>query len=122
VGAYNRRFGILIETPVEHEPWPLAAGVVEELTETLVTATGLPTPTVTLWFTSRPESATSTSGPHAPSSAAFGTEAGTALIQQTRTDAPSLAIAPGHYHSQESSEQDVHWVHEVMLLLDETEV
>jgi uncharacterized protein YqjF (DUF2071 family) len=41
--AYTRRFGILFETPVEHEPWPLAAGVVEELTETLVTATGLPT-------------------------------------------------------------------------------
>ena len=56
--AYTRRFGILFETPVEHEPWPLAAGVVEELTETLVTATGLP------------------------------------LIQQTRTDAPSPAIAP----------------------------
>jgi uncharacterized protein YqjF (DUF2071 family) len=34
--AYTRRFGILFETPVEHEPWPLAAGVVEELTETLV--------------------------------------------------------------------------------------
>ena len=69
--AYTRRFGILFETPVEHEPWPLAAGVVEELTETLVTATGLQTPHVTLWFTSRPESATSTSGPHAPSSAAM---------------------------------------------------
>jgi uncharacterized protein YqjF (DUF2071 family) len=34
--ACTRRFGILFETPVEHEPWPLAAGVVEELTETLV--------------------------------------------------------------------------------------
>ena len=42
--AYTRRFGILFETPVEHEPWPLAAGVIEELTETLVTATGLPAP------------------------------------------------------------------------------
>jgi uncharacterized protein len=42
--AYTRRFGILFETPVEHEPWPLAAGVVEEFTETLVTSSGLPAP------------------------------------------------------------------------------
>jgi uncharacterized protein len=90
--AYTRRFGILFETPVEHEPWPLAAGVVEELTETFVTATGLPAPH---GDPSRPESATSTSGPHAPSSAAHGAEAGADLTQQARTDADSLATTHG---------------------------
>ncbi|MEU0582943.1 DUF2071 domain-containing protein [Streptomyces sp. NPDC006132] len=42
--AYTRSLGLLWETPVEHEPWPLAraaAGVVEE---TLTTAAGLPAP------------------------------------------------------------------------------
>jgi uncharacterized protein len=42
--AYTRRLGILFETPVEHEPWPLSTGVVEQLTETLVGLTGLPAP------------------------------------------------------------------------------
>jgi uncharacterized protein len=42
--AYTRRFGILLETPVEHEPWPLCTGVIEQLTETLVRSAGLPAP------------------------------------------------------------------------------
>ena len=42
--AYTRRFGALLETPVEHEPWPLRTAVVEELDETLAAAAGLPRP------------------------------------------------------------------------------
>ncbi|MFG2796275.1 YqjF family protein [Streptomyces pseudovenezuelae] len=42
--AYTRRLGRLWETPVEHEPWPLAGAVVEVLEETLTTAAGLPAP------------------------------------------------------------------------------
>ncbi|GHB54602.1 hypothetical protein GCM10010377_52160 [Streptomyces viridiviolaceus] len=42
--AYTRRFGMLWETPVEHEPWPLAEAVVEVLDETLTTAASLPSP------------------------------------------------------------------------------
>ncbi|MDW4903975.1 DUF2071 domain-containing protein [Streptomyces sp. ADMS] len=42
--AYTRRVGLLWETPVEHEPWPLAGAVVEVLEETLTTAAGLPAP------------------------------------------------------------------------------
>ena len=42
--AYTRRWGILFETPVEHEPWPLSTGVIEQLTETLMRSTGLPAP------------------------------------------------------------------------------
>jgi uncharacterized protein len=41
--AYTRRLGMLWETPVEHEPWPLAAAVAV-LEETLTTAAGLPAP------------------------------------------------------------------------------
>ncbi|WP_244204102.1 YqjF family protein [Streptomyces africanus] len=43
--AYTRRFGMLWETPVEHEPWPLADAAVDVLEETLTTAAGLPAPT-----------------------------------------------------------------------------
>lgn len=42
--AYTRRFGMLWETPVEHEPWPLAEAAVDVLEETLTTAAGLPAP------------------------------------------------------------------------------
>jgi uncharacterized protein YqjF (DUF2071 family) len=42
--AYTRRFGMLWETPVEHEPWPLADAAVDVLEETLTTAAGLPAP------------------------------------------------------------------------------
>jgi uncharacterized protein YqjF (DUF2071 family) len=42
--AYTRRFGILFETPVEHEPWPLSRGVIEHSTESLLTSSGLPIP------------------------------------------------------------------------------
>lgn len=42
--AYTRRFGLLWETPVEHEPWPLADAVVKVLEETLTLAAGLPAP------------------------------------------------------------------------------
>ncbi|WP_181795544.1 YqjF family protein [Streptomyces sp. WELS2] len=42
--AYTRRLGLLWETPVEHEPWPLAGATVEELEETLTAEAGLPAP------------------------------------------------------------------------------
>ncbi|MET7733157.1 DUF2071 domain-containing protein [Streptomyces sp. NPDC005402] len=42
--AYTRRLGILLETPVEHEPWPLADAAVDVLKETLTAAAGLPAP------------------------------------------------------------------------------
>jgi uncharacterized protein YqjF (DUF2071 family) len=42
--AYTRRLGMLWETPVEHEPWPLAGAAVDALEETLTTAAGLPAP------------------------------------------------------------------------------
>jgi uncharacterized protein YqjF (DUF2071 family) len=42
--AYTRRLGMLWETPVDHEPWPLAGAAVEVLEETLTTAAGLPAP------------------------------------------------------------------------------
>lgn len=42
--AYTRRLGRLWETPVEHEPWPLAGASVEVLEETLTGAAGLPAP------------------------------------------------------------------------------
>ncbi|MFI2431612.1 YqjF family protein [Streptomyces sp. NPDC018693] len=43
--AYTRRLGVLWETPVEHEPWPLADAVVDALDETLTAAAGLTAPT-----------------------------------------------------------------------------
>lgn len=43
--AYTRRLGMLWETPVEHEPWPLRDVAVDVLDETLTTAAGLPAPT-----------------------------------------------------------------------------
>lgn len=43
--GYTRRFGILFETPVEHEPWPLSSGIIEQFSETLTHAAGLPAPT-----------------------------------------------------------------------------
>ncbi|MFJ8544353.1 YqjF family protein [Streptomyces sp. NPDC093586] len=39
--AYTRRLGMLWETPVEHEPWPLAHATVAVLEETLTAAAGL---------------------------------------------------------------------------------
>ncbi|MGW5197408.1 YqjF family protein [Streptomyces spiralis] len=42
--AYTRRLGMLWETPVEHEPWPLADAGVEMLEETLTASAGLPAP------------------------------------------------------------------------------
>ncbi|MEU1476604.1 DUF2071 domain-containing protein [Streptomyces sp. NPDC005760] len=42
--AYTRRLGLIWETPVEHEPWPLAGAAVDVLEETLTTAVGLPGP------------------------------------------------------------------------------
>ncbi|MFI6850978.1 YqjF family protein [Streptomyces sp. NPDC050416] len=43
--AYTRRLGMLWETPVEHEPWPLADAAVDVIEETLTAAAGLPAPT-----------------------------------------------------------------------------
>jgi uncharacterized protein YqjF (DUF2071 family) len=43
--AYTRRWGILLHTPVRHEPWPLTTAVAHELDQTLTTAAGLPRPT-----------------------------------------------------------------------------
>ncbi|MEU2376126.1 YqjF family protein [Streptomyces misionensis] len=42
--AFTRGFGVLWETPVEHEPWPLRAAHIEGLDETLTRAAGLPPP------------------------------------------------------------------------------
>jgi hypothetical protein len=42
--AYTRRLGMLWETPVEHEPWPLSHAGVDVLEETLTAAAGLPAP------------------------------------------------------------------------------
>ncbi len=42
--AYTRRLGVLWETPVEHEPWPLTDATVDVMEETLTTAAGLPSP------------------------------------------------------------------------------
>ncbi len=42
--AYTRRLGRVWETPVEHEPWPLAGAAVDVLEETLTGAAGLPAP------------------------------------------------------------------------------
>jgi uncharacterized protein YqjF (DUF2071 family) len=42
--AYTRRFGILFETPVEHEPWPLSTATLEQCFETLLSSAGLPAP------------------------------------------------------------------------------
>jgi uncharacterized protein YqjF (DUF2071 family) len=42
--AYTRQLGVLLETPVEHEPWPLAGAAVDVLEETLTSAVGLRAP------------------------------------------------------------------------------
>ncbi|MGW0083642.1 DUF2071 domain-containing protein [Streptomyces sp. NPDC003393] len=42
--ACTRRLDVLWETPVEHEPWPLAAATMEVLEETLIASAGLPAP------------------------------------------------------------------------------
>jgi uncharacterized protein YqjF (DUF2071 family) len=41
---YTRHIGMLLETPVEHEPWPLASATVDELHETISSLVGLPGP------------------------------------------------------------------------------
>ncbi|MBT2365723.1 DUF2071 domain-containing protein [Streptomyces sp. ISL-10] len=40
--VYSRHCGVLLETPVWHEPWPLHTAAVEEFAQTLTTAAGLP--------------------------------------------------------------------------------
>jgi hypothetical protein len=42
--ACTRRLDVLWETPVEHEPWPLAAATMEVLEGTLIASAGLPAP------------------------------------------------------------------------------
>ncbi|MGW0565659.1 YqjF family protein [Streptomyces sp. NPDC003016] len=42
--AFTRRAGLVWDTPVEHAPWPLHTGAVENLTQSLTTAVGLPAP------------------------------------------------------------------------------
>ncbi|NMH95087.1 DUF2071 domain-containing protein, partial [Pseudonocardia bannensis] len=42
--GYTGRFGLLFETPVEHEPWPLSSGTIEQFSETLTSSAGLPAP------------------------------------------------------------------------------
>ncbi|HET6634836.1 MAG TPA: DUF2071 domain-containing protein [Streptomyces sp.] len=41
-GAYSRRLGVLLRTPVSHAPWALRDAVVEDLEQDLTTAVGLP--------------------------------------------------------------------------------
>lgn len=43
--AYTQHGGRLLSVPVEHEPWPLAEAEVRELSQHVVEAAGLPTPT-----------------------------------------------------------------------------
>lgn len=40
--AYSRHLGRLLETPVEHEPWPLSAATLDGMHETLTARIGLP--------------------------------------------------------------------------------
>jgi uncharacterized protein YqjF (DUF2071 family) len=40
--AYSWHLGRLLETPVEHEPWPLSAATLEGLHETIAASFGLP--------------------------------------------------------------------------------
>ncbi|WP_308280809.1 DUF2071 domain-containing protein [Streptomyces barringtoniae] len=42
--AFTMGCGVLWQTPVEHEPWPLRAARLEDLAETLTRAAGLPPP------------------------------------------------------------------------------
>ena len=42
--AYTRHLGRWLETPVDHEPWPLREATVLELDESLTAAAGLPAP------------------------------------------------------------------------------
>ncbi|MER6028794.1 DUF2071 domain-containing protein [Streptomyces sp. NPDC001851] len=42
--CFSRRLGMLWETPVEHEPWPLREAHLVDVEETLVSAAGLPPP------------------------------------------------------------------------------
>jgi uncharacterized protein YqjF (DUF2071 family) len=42
--VYTRRCGMLLRTPVRHEPWPLCTASIEELAQTMTTAAGLPQP------------------------------------------------------------------------------
>jgi len=42
--AYTRHLGRWLETPVEHEPWPLRGATVLDLEESLTAAAGLPAP------------------------------------------------------------------------------
>ncbi|MFF3909979.1 YqjF family protein [Streptomyces sp. NPDC001848] len=42
--AYTRRLGVLWETPVAHEPWPLRTAAVERFEETVTRAAGLSPP------------------------------------------------------------------------------
>ncbi|MER6074363.1 DUF2071 domain-containing protein [Streptomyces sp. NPDC001817] len=42
--AFTRGRGVLWQTPVEHEPWPLRAASLEDVEEALTRAAGLPPP------------------------------------------------------------------------------
>ncbi|MBY8846753.1 DUF2071 domain-containing protein [Streptomyces sp. SP2-10] len=42
--AFTRGYGVLWQTPVEHEPWPLRAACLEDIEESLTRAAGLPPP------------------------------------------------------------------------------
>ncbi|POX57324.1 hypothetical protein C3489_01025 [Streptomyces sp. Ru71] len=42
--CYSRQYGMLWQTPVEHEPWPLRTASIEALEETLTSTAGLPAP------------------------------------------------------------------------------
>ncbi len=42
--AYTQRLGIIWETPVEHEPWPLRAAAIVDLQESVTSAAGLARP------------------------------------------------------------------------------
>jgi hypothetical protein len=44
--AFSRLGRMLVEVPVEHEPWPLRDASLEALDESLIAAAGLPPPSV----------------------------------------------------------------------------
>ncbi|MER5177580.1 DUF2071 domain-containing protein [Streptomyces sp. NPDC002896] len=42
--AYTWRLGTVFEIPIRHDPWALSSATLEDLTENLITAAGLPPP------------------------------------------------------------------------------
>ena len=54
--AYTRHAGVLLQSPIEHPPWPLAAATAPEVFQTVTAAVGLPPPAGRRWCSSLEES------------------------------------------------------------------